>query len=180
MTPERWQQIEALYHSVREMDPGTRAAYLEDACGGDDELRREVESLLTSNGSLLERGLWNGGTATIDAQRAGFNAGMQLGPYRIEARVGAGGMGEVFRAVDTRLNRTVAIKILARHRAADSERKRRFLQEARAASALNHPGIVTLHDIANDSGVDYLVMEYVQGTSLDKLIQSGALPLHTR
>ena len=92
--------------------------------------------------------------------------GSQLGPYKIEAPIGAGGMGEVFRAHDTRLRRTVAIKVLQRERVADPERKRRFLQEARAASSLNHPNIVTLHDIANDSGVDYLVMEYVPGTRI--------------
>src|SRR6266545_3766620 len=103
--------------------------------------------------------------------------GSQLGPYKIEAPIGAGGMGEVFRAHDTRLRRTVAIKVLPRERVADPERKRRFLQEARAASALNHPNIVTLHDIADDSGVDYLVMEYVPGKSLDKLIAHKGLPL---
>ena len=75
----------------------------------------------------------------------------QLGPYKIEALIGAGGMGQVFRATDTRLHRTVAIKILPQDKVADPERKRRFLQEARAAAALNHPNIITLHDIANDS-----------------------------
>src|SRR6185295_18232380 len=86
-------------------------------------------------------------------------------------------MGEVFRAQDTRLRRTVAIKVLPRERVTDPERQRRFLQEARAASALNHPNIVTLYDIANDSGVDYLVMEYVTGKSLDRRIASKGLPL---
>src|SRR5438132_4502411 len=103
--------------------------------------------------------------------------GSQLGPYKIEAPIGAGGMGEVFRAHDTRLHRTVAIKVLPRERIADPERKRRFLQEARAASALNHPNIVTLYDIANEEGVDYLVMEFVPGKSLDKLITPKGLPL---
>src|SRR5262250_1554777 len=90
-----------------------------------------------------------------------LTAGAHLGPYKIETRLGAGGMGEVFRARDTRLNRTVAIKVLPPDKTADPERKRRLLQEARAASALNHPNIVTLHDIAHDSGFDYIVMEYV-------------------
>src|SRR2546427_544957 len=106
-----------------------------------------------------------------------LSVGTRLGPYEILAPIGAGGMGEVFRAQDTRLHRTVAIKVLPRERVADPERKRRFLQEARAASALNRPNIVTLHDIANDSGVDYLVMEYVPGKSLDKLIAHKGLPL---
>ena len=81
--------------------------------------------------------------------------GEQLGPYKIEAPIGAGGMGEVFRARDTRLQRTVAIKILPHDKVPSLERKQRFMQEARAASALNHPNIVTLHDIASDSGTDY-------------------------
>ena len=108
---------------------------------------------------------------------AQLTTGTQIGPYKIEAVLGAGGMGEVYRATDTRLHRTVAIKILPREKVADPERKKRFLQEARAASALNHPNIVTLHDIASDSAVDYLVMEFVPGKSLDKLITPKGLPL---
>ena len=103
-------------------------------------------------------------------------AGAQLGPYKIEASIGAGGMGEVFRATDTRLHRTVAIKVLPHDKVSDPERKKRFLQEARAASALNHPNIVTLYDIANDGGTDFLVMEYVPGKSLGKLIPPKGMP----
>jgi eukaryotic-like serine/threonine-protein kinase len=102
--------------------------------------------------------------------------GQHLGSYEIVALLGKGGMGEVYRAVDTRLHRTVAIKILPGD-SIDDERKRRFWQEARAASALNHPNIVTVHDIASDGGVDYLVMEYVSGKSLDKLITPKGMSL---
>src|SRR5438552_10476657 len=102
-----------------------------------------------------------------------LSVGKRLGPYEILAPIGAGGMGEVYRASDTRLHRTVANKILPQDKVADPERKRRFLQEARAASALNHPNIITLYDIANDSGVDYLAMEYVPGKSLDRFWISG-------
>jgi eukaryotic-like serine/threonine-protein kinase len=159
MNPDRWQQIEALYRAAR--DPQKRTAVL---AGADPELRREVEALFAREAT--------GSTQTIvDAA-----AGTQLGPYKIEAPIGAGGMGEVFRATDTRLHRTVAIKILPRDQVADADRKKRFLQEARAASALNHPNIVTLYDIASDNGIDYLVMEYVSGKSLDKLITSKGLP----
>jgi eukaryotic-like serine/threonine-protein kinase len=158
MNSDRWQQIDALYHAAR--DPEKRAAVLAQA---DPELRREVEALLAPE-------------ATGSAQTI-FGAGAQLGPYKIETPLGAGGMGEVFRATDTRLHRTVAIKILPHDKVADPERKRRFLQEARAASALNHPNIVTLHDIASDAGMDYLVMEYVPGKPLDKLITPPGLPL---
>ncbi len=100
--------------------------------------------------------------------------GAQLGPYKIDAAIGAGGMGEVFRDTDTRLQRAVAIKIPPRDKVADPERKRRFMQEARAASALNHPNIVTLYDIANDNGIDYPAMENVAGKPLDKLIGSSS------
>ena len=107
----------------------------------------------------------------------GLSAGILLGPYQIESLLGAGGMGEVYRARDTRLNRTVAIKILPQGEFADPERQKRFLQEARAASALSHPNIVTLHDIVHDQGIDVLVLEYVPGKSLAELIPSKGVPL---
>jgi len=150
--------MEALYHAAR--DPRMREALLAQA---DPELRREVESLLAQDDAAA--------TQTI------VEALTHLGPYKIEAPIGAGGMGQVFRATDTRLHRTVAIKILPHDKVADPDRKRRFLQEARAASALNHPNIVTLYDIANDAGIDFLVMEYVPGKPLDKLIPPKGLPL---
>ena len=106
-----------------------------------------------------------------------LSVGDKLGPYEILGLIGAGGMGEVYKARDTRLHRTVAIKVLPHDKVADPERKRRFLQEARAASALNHPNIVTLHDIANDGRVDYLVMEYVEGKALNQLVTAKGLPL---
>jgi tRNA A-37 threonylcarbamoyl transferase component Bud32/Tfp pilus assembly protein PilF len=106
-----------------------------------------------------------------------LEAGTRLGPYEILAPIGAGGMGEVYRAVDTRLHRTVAIKILRHDKLADADTKRRFLQEARAASALMHPNIVVLYDISSDAGVDFLVMEYVPGQTLKERIKAGALPL---
>jgi eukaryotic-like serine/threonine-protein kinase len=103
--------------------------------------------------------------------------GQKLGPYEILALLGAGGMGQVYSATDTRLHRTVAIKVLPPDQVDDGDRRRRFLQEARAASALNHSNIVTLHDIANDKGVDYLVMEFVPGKPLAALIPPEGLPL---
>jgi serine/threonine protein kinase len=108
---------------------------------------------------------------------AALRRGDRLGPYEIVDAIGSGGMGEVFRATDTRLGRTVAIKVLPHDRVADPARKSRFLQEARAASALDHPNVVRLYDIANDSGTDFLVMEFVEGRSLDKLIARNGVPL---
>ena len=96
--------------------------------------------------------------------------GASLGPYRIESKLGAGGMGEVYRARDPRLDREVAIKVLPADRVADADRRRRFVTEAKAASALNHPHIVTIYEFASADGIDFLVMEYVRGKSLDELI----------
>ena len=96
--------------------------------------------------------------------------GRQIGPYQIVARIGAGGMGVVYKARDTRLKRIVAIKVLPRRQSDDPERKRRFVQEARAASALNHPNIITIYDIGSEGGIDFIVMEYVAGKTLDQLI----------
>ena len=92
--------------------------------------------------------------------------GIRLGRYEVVALIGAGGMGEVYKARDTRLDRIVAIKVLPPDRVADLERTRRFVQEAKAASALNHPSIVTVHDIGSDDGIDYMVMEWVDGSTL--------------
>lgn len=105
-----------------------------------------------------------------------LSVGDKLGPYEILAPLGVGGMGEVYRARDTRLHRDVAVKILPHDKLADADRKRRFLQEARAASALMHPNIVVLHDISRENQMDFLVMEYVQGKTLKELVKSGALP----
>src|SRR5438067_2218554 len=101
----------------------------------------------------------------------------KLGPYEIVSPLGAGGMGEVYRARDTRLERTVAIKILPSHLSSNPEAKQRFEREARAISSLNHPNICTLHDVGHQDGTDYLVMEYLEGETLDRRLQKGALPL---
>jgi serine/threonine protein kinase len=169
MTPERWRQIEDLYHAARERGAGV----LSDV---DPELRSQVESLLAQRSGdefLNQPAAEFLGESTLTQPVAGAT----LGPYRIEGLLGAGGMGKVYRAFDTRLNRSVAIKALPHDKADDPERKRRFMQEARVASALNHPNIVTLHDLLTASGVEYLVMEYVPGKSLDKLIARKGVPL---
>src|SRR4030095_6170473 len=101
--------------------------------------------------------------------------GRVLGRYRIESKLGEGGMGVVYKAHDTHLDRTVAIKVLPHEKVADPERKQRFVQEAKAASALNHPNIVTVHDIRADAGVDFIVMEYVDGRTLHEIIPPKGL-----
>ncbi len=103
--------------------------------------------------------------------------GTKLGPYEILAPLGAGGMGEVYKAKDTRLDRTVAIKVLPSHVASNPDVRRRFEREARAVSSLNHPHICTLYDIGSENGVDFMVMEHIEGDTLADRLKKGALPL---
>ena len=107
-----------------------------------------------------------------------LQAGTRLGPYEVLSLIGAGGMGEVYRARDTRLGREVAIKVLPADRVADADRRRRFVQEAQAASALNHPHIITIYEIESADGNDFIVMEYVRGKSLDALIPRQGMRLN--
>src|SRR5438270_11627167 len=100
-------------------------------------------------------------------------AGTKFGPYEIESLLGVGGMGEVYSAADTRLHRTVALKILSSHLTSDPDLRSRFEQEARSISALQHPNICVIHDVGSQDGVDFMVMEYVGGQTLDKLIPAG-------
>src|SRR6059036_1335653 len=106
-----------------------------------------------------------------------LTSGSRLGPYEIVSRIGAGGMGEVYRAKDTRLDRSVAIKVLPVSLADDADRRERFEREARAASALNHPNICALYDVGRDHGVEYLVMELVEGETLAERLTKGPLPI---
>lgn len=107
-----------------------------------------------------------------------FSARARIGPYEILALLGAGGMGEVYKARDTRLHRIIALKTLPPEKVADADWKRRFLIEARAASKLSHPNIVTIHDILEENGVCFIAMEYVAGTTLEQANTSGGLPLN--
>ena len=157
MTPERWQGIESLYHSALELGPARRSAFLDEKCRGDEELRREIESLLQqADPSLLEHAAW-------EPSRLG--PGTRLGVYEIVAKLGQGGMGVVYRALDTKLNRTVAVKLLSED-LADAAARRRFQLEARTASSLNHPHIVTVHDAGEFDSRQYLVTEFADGGTL--------------
>jgi serine/threonine protein kinase/Tol biopolymer transport system component len=165
MTPERWRQIKELYQAAR--DAATRAHVL---AAADPELRREVESLLAQDSSktgILDQPAWAGmaGLASLDSAVTLIAPGTQIGPYRIEGLLGAGGMSEVFRAVDTKFNRPVAIKFLYA-RLADAAARRRFQREAQLASSLNHPHILTVHDAGDFEGRQYLVTEFVDGGTL--------------
>ena len=169
MTPESFQQIEELYHAAREGTAEERVALLAQT---DPELRREIESLLAprSGGEFLDLpAIQNAPELLEDSTVTLLVAGACLGPYRIEGKLGEGGMGEVFRALDTRLGRAVAIKTTQERFSA------RFEREARAISSLNHPNICTLHDV----GPNYLVMELVEGETMAARLKSGPLPVKT-
>src|SRR5262245_31140439 len=144
MKPERWQQVEQIYHSALEHEANQRAAFLAAACAGDQTLRREVESLLAHQSqaeNLMEAPVMEVAAKALADDQIGSMTGQSLGSYQILSRLGAGGMGEVYCACDNRLDRTVALKILPAEVAADAERMRRFVREAKAASALNHPHV---------------------------------------
>src|SRR5215468_9301181 len=169
MTPERFRQIEELYHAAREGNAEERAALLAQT---DPELRREIESLLAhhSGGELLDQPAMQIAPQLLDNSTVAIlTPGVYLGPYRIESKLGEGGMGEVFLAIDTRLGRAVAIKT-TRQQFND-----RFEREARTISALNHPHICTLYEV----GPNYLVMELVEGETLAARLRNGPLPLQT-
>lgn len=172
MTAERWRRIEQLYSAAVERTPTEQAAYLDEVCGEDQELRHEVESLLSNEGrgALLERLALEVAAQQYVSIEATDLTGRTLGRYRVVARLGAGGMGVVYRAHDARLKRDVALKVLSAASMADAERKRRFVKEARAASTLNHPNIVSIHDIDQIDGTDFIAMECVQGKTLVEMI----------
>jgi serine/threonine protein kinase/tetratricopeptide (TPR) repeat protein len=164
MTRERWRQIEELYHAASERNPSERSAFLDEACRGDQELRAELELLLAQEDSpeaLLDRPVWE----ASGYSSASIAMGTELSGYRIESLLGEGGMGSVYRATDTKLNRTVAVKVLS-GALADATARRRFQREAQTASALNHPHILTVHDAGELDSRQYLVTEFVDGGTL--------------
>lgn len=167
MTPERWRQIEELYQAAIELTGEDRAALLAQAS---PDVRREVEAMLAqpSRSNLFDRPVWEGEPQPPAAPLP--LPGVQLGQYRIEATIGAGGMGTVFRAVDTRLQRRVAIKFLSDD-LADAAARRRFQREAQMASSLNHPHILTVYDVGEFEGRQYLVTEFVDGGTLKDWVE---------
>ena len=167
-TVERWDQVEEIFHKALQRDPGDREAYLREACGGDADLQCEISSLLAHHNEAGDSQGWAARAATqlIDS-RVLLHPSQFLGPYRIEGFLAAGGMGEVYRATDTRLNREIAIKV------STARFSQRFETEAKIIAALNHPNICRLYDV----GPNYLVMELVEGPTLADTIREGALPI---
>jgi hypothetical protein len=180
MDPKGWRRIETLYHAAAARPAAERAAFLATACADDEGLRQEVEALLatppTADGILASPAL------AMAAELAGDSTGTvltgrRIGVYHLQERIGAGGMGEVYRARDTRLGRDVAIKILPRGFTANRERVNRFEREARLLAALNHPNIATIHGFEESEGIQALVMELVEGDTLAERIAGQPIKL---
>ena len=166
MEPERRSRISSLYHEALERPPEERTAFLAQACDGDEALRREVESLLEHESAsvrFLEQPAELVAGDMAERPDKSQMIGRQFGPYTITALLGAGGMGEVYRARDNKLGREVAIKILPSHFTADPERRARFAREARLLATLNHPHVGAIYGQEETDGVTALVLELVDG-----------------
>src|SRR5262245_50395298 len=175
---ERWATVKRLHQAALDREAGPRAAFLADACAGDETLRREVESLLAHEDraqSFMESPAIDVAAKNVHDNDSTSLVGRTLGHFHVEAQLGAGGMGEVYRARDTRLDRAVALKVLPPDFTGDADRMQRFAREARAASALNHPNVATVHDIGESDSVRFIVMEYVEGQTLAKRLAEKRL-----
>jgi serine/threonine protein kinase len=176
---DRWNEVEPILDAALAREPPERAAFVAQACAGDDALRREVESLLAqeavANGLLSTPGF----VLEVESLEAQAIVGRTIGPYTIQALIGAGGMGEVYRAHDMQLDRDVAIKILPAAFTTDSDRLARFAKEAKTLAALNHPQIAAIYGIQYVEGVPALVLELVEGATVAERLIEGALPLRT-
>jgi serine/threonine protein kinase/soluble lytic murein transglycosylase-like protein len=180
MTPERWQQVEEVLQGALDRPPRDRASFLDDACFGDKELEEEAASLISAYeeaGDFIEQPAITSDARVLVGDEIGNKIGAEIGPYRIVERLGGGGMGEVYLAHDARLNRQVALKILPAYFAADDTRLRRFQREAQAASALNHPNILTIHEVGEAEDVRFIATEFIDGKTIRELIAEGELSL---
>ncbi len=176
---QNWTQLEEICQQALDKSAAERADFLKNACAGNVELLHEVKALLAYHekaDDFLEESAMVSAAQTFAQTQNSHWVGRQLGAYQILAFLGAGGMGEVFLARDTRLDRTVALKILPQHLTEDLSRLRRFEREAKAASALNHPNIAVIHEIGELEGLHFMAMEHVEGQNLGLLVQKAPLP----
>lgn len=180
MDSERWKRIERIYHAVLACPPDGRAGVLDESCQSDPSLRDELESLLSARdeaGSFLSPEELKDHLAELAFEPADPVIGRPLSHYQVIAEIGSGAMGVVYRALDTRLDRQVALKILPVRFTHDGERVARFQREAKAASALNHPNIVTIYDVGQDGGTWFIAAELVEGVSLRECLRTRKLTL---
>ncbi len=178
MTPEQWQKVEEVLQGALDRPAHERASFLEEACGDDDQLAAEASSLVNAYdqaGDFIEQPAITLDARVLVGADLDDKIGTDIGPYRILERIGVGGMGEVFLAQDSRLDRPVALKILPTYFASDEDRLRRFQREARAASALNHPNIVTIHEVGGSEGIQYIATEFIDGPTIRELVSERQL-----
>jgi serine/threonine protein kinase len=183
MTPEAWQRVKTIFAAARERQPSERALFLDEACGPDAELRVEVESLLATGDTsrfldmealTTPRNVSLGGRSNDTEERLAASLGAR---YKLQGLLGRGGMGAVYKAMDTALERLVAIKVLPVELAFDDNLIIRFQREARMAAKLDHPGIIPVYAVEKGEGIYFFVMKYVQGKVLDRLLEAGPSPI---
>ncbi len=180
MTPERWQQVEEVLQAALDRAPAERAVFLDQVCAGDAELQAEASSLVIAHDAatdFIEEPAIAQDARVILGDYSLDNIGREIGPYKIIERLGGGGMGEVYLAQDARLDRLVALKILPAYFVSDNSRLHRFQREARAASALNHPNILTIHEVGELDGVHFIATEFIDGQTIREMLASEDLSL---
>ncbi len=181
MEPERWRRLKSIFNQALDVDPARRAAFLNQACAGDQGLQAEVESLLASHNQsagFLDQPACEAAAELIDHNSGELLPGSKLGPYTVSRKLGQGGMGVVYLAVDTRLGRPVAIKALAPQHVSNAEHQERLRREARVAATLSHPAIATVYALEEYEGQLYMVCEYVRGRTLHEELTAGPLAPH--
>jgi eukaryotic-like serine/threonine-protein kinase len=178
MTAKQSEQVEQLFHAALQLEPSAREEFLQQSCGADEELRQAVERLLRDHAQaehFLSAPVWEAATAALIAKPDEMPNQRRLGHYQIISMLGKGGMGEVWLAQDLHLGRKVAIKLLPPELTNNHDRLRRFGQEARAASALNHPNILTIYDIDEEAGTHFIATEYIDGQTVRQRLANGRL-----
>src|SRR5438552_8101321 len=180
MTPARFQAIEEIYRAALDREPDQVSAFLDKACKGDQVLRRKVEALLASRqrvGNFIETSALGIATRIIENEQADLLVGQTFGHYKISKRIGTGGMGEVYLATDMTAGRKAALKLLPMRFTGDTERLKRFQQEARAVVGLNHPNILTDYEIGEDHSIHYIASELIEGETLRERLMRGRIQL---
>src|SRR6266481_4786964 len=180
MTPARLQTIEEIFHAALDQEPDQVARFVDTACEGDELLRRKVEALLASRqrvGSFIETPAVGIATRIIGNGQADLLVGQTIAHYKISKRIGSGGMGEVYLAIDMTAGRKAALKLLPMRFTGDAERLKRFQQEAHAVVALNHPNILTVYEIGEDHSTHYIASELIEGETLRQRLARGRMEL---
>src|SRR5215813_9843487 len=182
ITHDRWPRIKEIFNSAQDRPPAERSDYLNEVCRDDPSMREQVEALLAAdadNDDFLSYPAYEFAAGMLANEPSEFLAGQKIGRFEILCSLGSGGMGQIYLAHDENLDRNIALKLISREFAADPPRVHRFEQEARAASALNHPNVCVIHDVGKtEAGRHFIAMEYIQGSTLrDQLARGTFNPL---